>query len=27
VLLIDFINPFGFPGADKLAGPAVRRRV
>jgi nicotinamidase-related amidase len=23
LLLIDFINPFGFPGADKLAGPAV----
>lgn len=22
-LLIDFINPFGFPGADKLAGPAI----
>jgi nicotinamidase-related amidase len=23
LLLIDFINPFGFPGADKLAGPAI----
>jgi hypothetical protein len=23
VLLIDFINPFGFDGADRLAGPAV----
>jgi nicotinamidase-related amidase len=23
LLLIDFINPFGFPGADKLANPAV----
>jgi len=23
LLLIDFINPFGFPGADKLASPAV----
>jgi len=23
LLLIDFINPFGFPGADKLALPAV----
>jgi nicotinamidase-related amidase len=23
LLLIDFINPFGFPGADKLAAPAV----
>jgi nicotinamidase-related amidase len=23
LLLIDFINPFGFPGADKLAGPAL----
>jgi nicotinamidase-related amidase len=24
LLLIDFINPFGFPGADNLAGPAVQ---
>jgi nicotinamidase-related amidase len=24
LLLIDFINPLDFPGAEKLAGPAVR---
>jgi hypothetical protein len=23
VLLIDFINPFGFDGTDRLAAPAV----
>lgn len=23
LLLVDFINPFGFPGADKLAAPAI----